>query len=250
MELIFIHQGEFNSSFFDVDSEAKRICALLKCSCPAVTQKLLFIMDYTLRELFNNAVEHGNGLQSSRMVKYQLRFTGEFLEISVADEGNGFVLPPENKEVTSEMGLSERNRGLSSLKTIGFELNINRNGINVRLDIRNSDYWEERENNTMKITCKDNMVYCNVNTSLVSMNIKELVSQFKTALGAMDGYQIVQVDLSQSESIDSMGITFLIGLYKELSAQGKKVRLTGVSDAMLQLFKILKLDEIFEIINA
>lgn len=101
----------------------------------------------------------------------------------------------------------------------------------------------------MELVCHEERLVCNPRVSLVAKNIKELVLQLKTVTEQQDDYQTFQVDLSQSESIDSIGITFLIGLYKTLSARGKRFELSGVSEPMMQLFKIMKLDELFNFTN-
>lgn len=102
----------------------------------------------------------------------------------------------------------------------------------------------------MELSYRDNAVVCTVTTNLIGMNIKGLVEEMKSVLAALNDYSYLIIDLTRIESIDSLGITFLIGTYKETLAQGKKVKLTGVSAAMFQLFKMMKLDEIFEIITA
>lgn len=102
----------------------------------------------------------------------------------------------------------------------------------------------------MEISYRDNVVVCTVKTNLIATNMKQLVEEMKAALAALADYSSLVIDLAQTESIDSLGVTFLIGTYKEALAQGKKVKLTGVSEAMFQLFKMMKLDEIFEITTA
>ncbi|HPT88435.1 MAG TPA: STAS domain-containing protein [Bacillota bacterium] len=102
----------------------------------------------------------------------------------------------------------------------------------------------------MNISYRDNAVVCTITTNVIATNIKQLVEEMKTALDALKDYSELVIDLAQAGSIDSLGVTFLIGTYKEAIAQGKKVKLTGVSSAMFQLFKMMKLDEIFEIITA
>ncbi|HEY9061065.1 MAG TPA: STAS domain-containing protein [Pseudobacteroides sp.] len=87
-----------------------------------------------------------------------------------------------------------------------------------------------------------------VKTKLVAVNIKNMIEFTKSVLDEADDYEDIIIDLSASENIDSMGITFLIGLYKTGDNKGKKVMLRGVSPAMLNLFKIMRLEEIFEIV--
>lgn len=99
----------------------------------------------------------------------------------------------------------------------------------------------------MDIVTRENTIYCNINTNLVASYTKGYIEQLKKYLENDENYEVLQIDLSQTESIDSMGITFLISTYKTMSARGKAVKLTGVSEAMLRIFKMMKLDEVFKL---
>lgn len=101
----------------------------------------------------------------------------------------------------------------------------------------------------MELVKQENRLSLNPGISLIAKNIKTLVGQLKPIVEQQDDYQVLELDLSQSESIDSIGITFLIGVYKTLSSRGKSLELKGVSGPMMQLFKIMKLDEVFKFNN-
>jgi len=102
----------------------------------------------------------------------------------------------------------------------------------------------------MESIFKNQIVLFKIKTHLTAAYVKDLVIKTKKELEHYQDYQGVEIDLSQAHNIDSMGITFLIGVYKTVSAEGKTFKVLGVSDAMLQLFAIMKLDEIFEIEKA
>lgn len=87
---------------------------------------------------------------------------------------------------------------------------------------------------------------CSVNNNMTSAYVKNMSQEIKAILEEQD-YHTVEIDLSKISSIDSMGITFLIGIHKTAAANCKKVILTGVSETIMQLFAIMKLDSIFTI---
>lgn len=99
----------------------------------------------------------------------------------------------------------------------------------------------------MNIAKEGNIINCEINANLVASNVKEFIEQLKSILDTEDGYEALHIDLSKTESIDSMGITFLISTYKTLGARGKIVKLIGVSEGMLRIFKMMKLDEVFHL---
>jgi len=62
-----------------------------------------------------------------------------------------------------------------------------------------------------------------------------------------DGRQEIMVDLSELKLIDSSGVGALVGLYKRVRAGGGAVRFVGVKEQPLVIFKLLRLDQVFEL---
>jgi anti-sigma B factor antagonist len=54
----------------------------------------------------------------------------------------------------------------------------------------------------------------------------------------------VEVDLNALRLIDSSGVGALISLYKRLRASGGELRITGLKDQPLAIFKLLRLERI------
>jgi anti-sigma B factor antagonist len=57
----------------------------------------------------------------------------------------------------------------------------------------------------------------------------------------------VVIDLSDLKSITSSGIGKIVYLYKDLNKKGGKIRIVGVNDTIMHIFKIVKLDKFMEI---
>jgi anti-sigma B factor antagonist len=57
----------------------------------------------------------------------------------------------------------------------------------------------------------------------------------------------VTVDLSELRLIDSSGIGALVSLYKRVRGSGGRVTFTGVTAQPLVIFKLLRLDVVFEL---
>jgi len=62
-----------------------------------------------------------------------------------------------------------------------------------------------------------------------------------------DQVRQVEVDLSELRLIDSSGIGALVSLYKRVRAAGGNVSFSGVTAQPLVIFKLLRLDVVFEI---
>jgi anti-sigma B factor antagonist len=65
-----------------------------------------------------------------------------------------------------------------------------------------------------------------------------------------DDRREVTVDLSQLRLVDSSGVGALVSLYKRVRAAGGKVTFVGVTDQPLVIFKLLRLDVVFELETA
>lgn len=142
---IFHYQGDFYSTYEEVDSEVRKICRMLGEQRYRFTRSFIFLLDFTLRELFNNAVEHGNLLHQNAKVRVWICYHDQTLEIKVGDAGKGFELTPLTTVSPSEDYLPQRNRGLASVQVLGFELRSDHGLVNARLNLAGTSYLDESE---------------------------------------------------------------------------------------------------------
>jgi anti-sigma B factor antagonist len=61
-----------------------------------------------------------------------------------------------------------------------------------------------------------------------------------------DGTRAVTLDLSELRLIDSSGVGAIVSLYKRIRANGGAVRFVGVTAQPLVIFRLLRLDRVFE----
>ncbi len=59
--------------------------------------------------------------------------------------------------------------------------------------------------------------------------------------------KIVVVDLAALDLIDSSGVAALVKLYKGVRATGGNVTISGVRDQPLAIFKLLRMDKVFNL---
>ena len=57
----------------------------------------------------------------------------------------------------------------------------------------------------------------------------------------------VVVDLSELVVVDSSGVAAIVSLYKRIRAGGGSVKVTGVRDQPLAIFKLLRMDRVFSL---
>ena len=58
---------------------------------------------------------------------------------------------------------------------------------------------------------------------------------------------LVIVDLSGLDLIDSSGVAALVKLYKGVRSNGGNVTISGVRDQPLAIFKLLRMDKVFDL---
>lgn len=99
----------------------------------------------------------------------------------------------------------------------------------------------------MKIELDQGVLTAELGDDLVALNVKEYKMQIEAFLDEKSGQvEEVVLDLSGCENIDSVGVTFIIGVYKQVLDMAMGFRVTGSSDEIKQLFKLMRLDDFFE----
>lgn len=73
----------------------------------------------------------------------------------------------------------------------------------------------------------------------------ELMNAFNSVLEKKP--ESITIDMGELKSISSSGIGKIVMLFKEMNKKGGKVKIVGVNDTIMQIFKIVKLDKLMEI---
>ncbi|HAS73146.1 MAG TPA: hypothetical protein DCS67_03280 [Clostridiales bacterium UBA8960] len=60
------------------------------------------------------------------------------------------------------------------------------------------------------------------------------------------GFTDIVLDLKHVLNIDSVGVTFVIGLFKRTEASGRSFSVSNASSDILSLFRLMKLDQFFK----
>ncbi len=90
------------------------------------------------------------------------------------------------------------------------------------------------------------VMYLTLEEDLVASNVKTFKAEIHDYVGGVEIDEIV-LNMSRCENIDSVGVTFVVSLYKLITEEAKSFRVTGSSDEIKQLFKLMKLDEFFDL---
>lgn len=99
----------------------------------------------------------------------------------------------------------------------------------------------------MKKALNDSVLTLTLQEDLIATNVRDFKSNIDKYLqDEMGNIDEVIMDLSACDNIDSVGVTFVVGVYKQVTNDAMGFRITGSSEEIKQLFKLMKLDEFFD----
>lgn len=97
----------------------------------------------------------------------------------------------------------------------------------------------------MKIDVREDILTIEMSGDLVASVVRKNLEIAKDSIENNHSFKGVALDLSNVENIDSIGITFIVGLYKTALEHDKDFKVTGVNENIDHLFRLMSLDEVF-----
>jgi nitrate/nitrite-specific signal transduction histidine kinase len=128
-----VYEKQFFSSFAEVDEVVKDTLCKLKTLEIKNFEKVEFRINFMLREILNNAVEHGNRFDRTKHVLLKVRYEDYMLYFTVQDEGTGI---DTTRHGINDFVLRERNRGYEVIKNFDFEVHLDGNLVEVSLNMK------------------------------------------------------------------------------------------------------------------
>lgn len=99
----------------------------------------------------------------------------------------------------------------------------------------------------MEKTSNEKQIILKLGDDLIASNVKRFNLSLMDMLEDEYEQEELVVDLEGTENIDSVGVTFIVNLYKNARSNSKHFKVIHSSDDIKQLFKLMKLDEFFEL---
>jgi anti-sigma regulatory factor (Ser/Thr protein kinase) len=126
---------EISSTFEAVDSAVDSALTFLDRQCRISDASLAFKINFILRELLINAVEHGNRMDAGKKAACRISYDAGKLNIEVSDEGGGFKCKKVSSGDNNSVVLELRGRGISTIRNLGADFNVKKNHVFVKLNI-------------------------------------------------------------------------------------------------------------------
>ncbi len=135
-----VYEKSMPSTFHSVDEAVLEILDLLKTRAYVTDKHALFNIGFMLRELLNNAVEHGNRFSPEKEVHCEIIKKKRELAFVVRDEGGGFKWDaPSEVEVLPDDLLRERNRGFTTLLEMAFKIEVKGNQVVATMALKEEE---------------------------------------------------------------------------------------------------------------
>lgn len=84
---------------------------------------------------------------------------------------------------------------------------------------------------------------------LTANNVSKFNSEIDSYMNEKKDYEELVLDLDHTDNVDSVGVTFVISLYKRVRNEDKEFKVSGASEDIQSLFKLMKLDQFFTLEN-
>lgn len=99
----------------------------------------------------------------------------------------------------------------------------------------------------MNIEIVEGALIIELMADLVANVVRNNLENAREKIDSGDSFDSVILDISNIENIDSVGITFIVGLYKTSLENNKDFKVIGANENIANLFKLMSLDEVFPI---
>lgn len=132
---MLIYKEVIGSTFKEVNISVLDVIDALKTECDIIDTKMLFKINFVLREIMNNAVEHGNKFDEEKKITCEVFVENNVLSFEVEDEGEGIDLSSNPFSVDHDYILRERNRGMKVIEDLNFRIFVKVNKIRLELEL-------------------------------------------------------------------------------------------------------------------
>lgn len=99
----------------------------------------------------------------------------------------------------------------------------------------------------MEIRKQDDTLYFIPKTNLTADRIEKLRKEFLDGLNKHPDAATVVLQAAHIETVDSLGVNLIIGLYRQVSSESRTFKITGAGKTFLKLAGFFQLTKIFTI---
>lgn len=92
-----------------------------------------------------------------------------------------------------------------------------------------------------------NKLTCIPEEEIIASNVPTMRETLIAQLDSNTSWTNLTFDCSRVETLDSIGINLIVGLYKKAKVVGKEFKVVGCNESILKVLKLFRLDEQFTV---
>ena len=92
---------------------------------------------------------------------------------------------------------------------------------------------------------EDNKLICLPEEEIIASNVPPMRDTLIAQLDANDTWQELIFDCEKVETLDSIGINLIVGLFKKAKIADKSFKVTGCNEAIIKVLELFRLNEQF-----
>ncbi|MBU2512465.1 STAS domain-containing protein [bacterium] len=94
---------------------------------------------------------------------------------------------------------------------------------------------------------EDNTLICIIKEEIVASKISEMRNNLASHLDYDQAWEELVFDCKKVKTLDSIGVNFIVGVYKKAFSTDRKFKIIGCNDLVAKVLKLFKLDEKFTV---
>lgn len=94
---------------------------------------------------------------------------------------------------------------------------------------------------------KDKQLVCKPSTGIIASNVIEIRNLLLVELDSNTDWEELVFDCEFVETIDSIGVNLIVGLFKKTLEDQKKFRITQCNEPLMKVLKLFRLNEQFSV---
>ena len=214
-------------------------------------EEAVFALRLSLEEALTNAIRHGNQGARHKSVHVSYQVTSEFVEIEIADEGEGFT-PGDVPDPTAADKLDiPSGRGILLMRAYMDVVQYNTKGNCIHLIKYNRQQpksnWAPETTGQLAIAVADYERHTVLSLSGAA-DMAETQALAKLLDGLIDdGHIDLVLDLSHLDFVCSMGLGVLIKTQNRCRRQKGNLALVGPPPPVMRVLKTTRLTDLFKI---
>lgn len=99
----------------------------------------------------------------------------------------------------------------------------------------------------MKTRVEDDTLFLIPETDLVASRVESLRNFFAEQMAAHPDAARVVLDVTGVETVDSLGVNLIVGLYREATGASKAIEIVGANETFMKVASFFRLPAIFTI---